>query len=210
MERYFAYFSFIRNTFLENNIYLYKIGTLFERGRNMQPADYILDFVIPAGEKGDMGVQGPIGPTGPQGERGPTGPTMVQSVLSINYNNTTNNGVVLLNDSSRFLYPANTGTFTNTTEDITLTKAALYTFSIFGSIKESTTSEGANLILSIGNQDFLSIILDAGISEISFSKIGFKECNANEKVVLNFNKSIPSSASLENVYIMIQQFYLNP
>lgn len=55
---------------------------------------------------------------------------MVQSVLSINYNNTANNGVVLLNDSSRFLYPANTGTFTNTTEDITLTKTALYTFSI--------------------------------------------------------------------------------
>lgn len=176
----------------------------------MQQADYILDFVIPTGEKGDTGAQGPMGPTGPQGEPGPTGPTMVQSVLSINYNNTTNSGVVLLNDSSKLLYPANGYSFENTTKDITLTKTALYTFSIFGSIKESTTNEGADLTLSVGNKDFLTIILDAGISEISFSKIGFKECNINEKIVLNFNKAISSSASLENVYIIIQQLYLNP
>ena len=175
----------------------------------MQTIDYALNFVIPAGEKGETGIQGPIGPTGPQGATGPTGPTVIKAAITINYQNTQNNGVIPLNDASKLLYPRNSTVFTNTTSSITLTQTGLYTFSIFGILKENTTSEGANIILSVGNKEFLSIILDAGIPEISFSKIGFKPCNANEQVELTLNKSSSSNASLESAYVIIQRIHLD-
>lgn len=164
-------------------------------------SNYVLDFVIPRGEKGNTG------PTGPQGATGPTGPTMVKAILSLDYNNSSSAGILSIKEgSNKVLLPNNSNYFSYTTDAITLNESGFYEFSVYGSLIETTTQEGAKVIVKVGESNLVSIVLDAEQRELYFSRTMFKQCQTTDKVIISLDKASTSSASTNNVYLIIKQF----
>lgn len=173
-----------------------------------EKGNYVLDFVIPAGEKGNMGPTGPKGDTGPQGNIGPTGPTMIKAILSLDYTNTSTSGNVPIASTNRVLIPNNESVFSFNTNEITLNEDGFYEFSIFGKLKETTTPKTVELILKIENTDFASFTLTSDENELYFSSIRFKQCNRGNRILIEFNKASNSNASCEQVYLIIKKFVI--
>lgn len=173
-----------------------------------EKSDYILDFVIPSGEKGDTGPTGLKGDIGPTGATGPTGPTLVKAVLSLDYINASSNGTVSISDSNKVLVPDNNTIFTNTESEITINKDGFYEFYLFGLLEEISTQEGAQLILNVGNAELMSVTLPSNENAINFSRIRFKQCISNEKVVLTFHKTNTSNAVCKNTYLIIKNYVI--
>lgn len=154
--------------------------------------DYVLDFVIP---------------TGATGPTGPTGPNSLVSLISTYYNNTTTTGMLTISSNSEnLILPTNSNIFTIDNNGIILHERGYYEFTFYGLLKDNSTTDKASLTLKVGNVNLIVIRLDSE-NEVYFSRTIVSQCDSSQKVTIMFQKQDNTTASAEQVYLLIQKLY---
>lgn len=156
----------------------------------MKGNEYYLDFVIPSGKEGS------------------TGPIANEPKIFVTYENTANaNSLTILNAA---ILPTNSNTFSIANEMIQFTETGNFIFTITGRLKETTTSNGATLILQTQNTDgitnhLITIQLQSGRKETYFAQTRVGQYGTLQTVTLIFEKDSLSDAEVEEVNLYIQK-----
>ena len=157
----------------------------------MNAKEYKIDFTIP------------------RGITGPTGPIANEPNIYVTYNPSSTNGNLMILNT--FKSPPDSSLFTSDDEYIYFTDTGYFQYTLTGTIKETNTNLGANVILKTQNtngfsNNLISIELQAGTKEIFFSQIKMGEYGSLQKVAIIFQKNGNSDALLENVSLNIKRF----
>ena len=165
----------------------------------MNNSEYILDFVLPRGKIGLQGVEGPTGPINP-----------LEPMAFIKFRDSVK--ATNLEISDNFIFSNNNINIFNIEPNyIILNEPGYYEFTISGVLTEQKKSNRAKVLLESKNEDnseidyIISIYLSDRKEELYFSYTRIRKYNVSRKVMINFNKTTDSNASVQDVNLIIKK-----